>query len=113
MIPQVIGTKKSKDTRRIERYFKERGIDFQFLDVNQRAPGEGELDAVAAKVGGYEALIDTGSKSYTKRGMQYLDFDAKEELLEDPALLRLPIVRTDRGAAVNPDTDGLDALVHE
>jgi arsenate reductase-like glutaredoxin family protein len=111
MIPQVIGTKKSKDTRRIERYFKERRIDFQFVDVNQRAPKEGELDAIAGRAGGYDELIDPTSKSYQKRGMQYLDFDPKEELLEDPTLLRLPIVRSDRGAAVNPDTDELDALI--
>lgn len=112
MIPQLIGTKKSKDTRRIERYFKERRIDFQFVDVNQHTPSEGELDAVAAKVGGFEELIDTKSKSYQKRGMQYLDFDTREELLEDPTLLRLPIVRSDRGAAINPDTDELDSLIN-
>jgi arsenate reductase-like glutaredoxin family protein len=111
MIPQLIGSKKSKDTRRIERYFKERRIEFQFLDVKERAPGAGELERIAERVGGFEELVDPESASYKKRGMQYLDYNAKEELLEDPGLLRLPIVRSDRGAAINPDTAELDDLV--
>lgn len=110
MTPQLIGTKKSKDSRRIERYFKERRMDFQFLDVARRAPSAGELDQIAARVGGFEKLIDPDSAVYRKRGMQYLDYDPREELLEDAGLLRLPIVRGDRGAAINPDQAELDEL---
>jgi len=111
LIPQLIGTKKSKDTRRIERFFKERRVDFQFVDIIQKTPSAGELDSVAARVGGHEELIDPESRSYRKRGMAYMDFNAREELLEDPGLLRLPIVRTDSGAAVNPDEEELKRLL--
>ncbi len=111
MTPQLIGTKKSKETRRIERYLKERGIDFQFVDLTQRGLSVGELETVAAAVGGFDELIDPESRSYRKRGMAYMEYDPREELLEDPSLLRMPIVRTDRGAAVNPDDAGLAELL--
>jgi arsenate reductase-like glutaredoxin family protein len=111
MIIQLIGTKKSKTTQKAERYLKERGIEFQFVDLNQRALSAGELDRIAGGAGGHEALIDTESKAYTKRGMQYMDFDAREELLEDPGLLRVPIVRSNAGVAVQPDEGELKRLV--
>ena len=113
MIIQLIGTKKSKATQKVERYLKERGIEFQFVDLNQRALSAGELYRIAEALGagGHEALIDTESKAYTKRGMQYMDFDAREELLEDPGLLRVPIVRSNAGVVVQPDEGELKRLV--
>lgn len=111
MTPQLIGTKKSNETRRIERYLKERGIDFQFVDLTQRGLSVGELETVATAVGGFDELIDPESRSYRKRGMAYMEYDSREELLEDPSLLRMPIVRTDRGAAVNPDGAALAELL--
>ena len=111
MTPQLIGTKKSNETRRIERYLKERGIDFQFVDLTQRGLSVGELETVATAVGGFDELIDPESRSYRKRGMAYMEYDSREELLEDPSLLRMPIVRTDRGAAVNPDDAALAELL--
>ncbi|MFP4485197.1 MAG: arsenate reductase family protein [Spirochaetaceae bacterium] len=111
MTPQLIGTGRSKDTRRIERYLKERRIEFQLVDLSQRGLSVGELEAVAAAVGGFEELVDTASRSYRKRGMTHMEYDSREELLEDPSLLRVPIVRTDRGAAINPDNDTLTELL--
>ena len=111
MITQLIGTKKSKATQKVERYLKERGIEFQFVDLSQRGLSAGELDRVAEAAGGHEALINTESKAYTKRGMQYMDFDAREELLEDPGLLRMPIVRGDGGVAVEPEEAELKRVV--
>ncbi len=111
MTIQLIGTKKSKATQKAERYLKERGIEFQFVDLTQRGLSAGELDRIAEAAGGHEALIDTESKAYTKRGMQYMDFNAREELLEDPGLLRMPIVRGDGGVAVEPDEAELKRVV--
>lgn len=111
MTIQLIGTKKSKATQKAERYLKERGIEFQFVDLAQRGLSAGELDRIAEAAGGHQALIDTESKAYAKRGMQYMDFDAREELLEDPGLLRVPIVRGDNGVAVQPDSEALKGVV--
>lgn len=111
MTIQLIGTKKSKATQKVERYLKERRIEFQFVDIAERALSPGELDKIAQAGGGHEALVDTESKAYSKRGMQYMDFDSREELLEDPGLLRLPIVRSDAGIAIQPDEEELKKLV--
>ncbi len=111
MTIQLIGTKKSKETHKALRYFKERGVAFQFVDLRERSLSPGELDRIAAAAGGYQKLIDTESKAYAQRGMQYMEFDAREELREDQGLLRIPIVRGDGGIAVQPDREELKRVV--
>ncbi len=111
MTIQLIGTKKSKETQKAQRYLKERGVAFQFVDLAERSLSPGELERIAAAAGGYEGLIDTESKAYAKRGMQYMEFDAREELSEDPGLLRTPIVRGDGGVAVQPGPDEIKRVV--
>lgn len=93
---QIFGTKKCPDTKKAERWFKERGIRFQAIDLGQKSMSPGELRSVAARVGGMEALIDRGGKRYLDKGLNYMAptgprIEAK--LLEDPLLLRTPIVR--------------------
>lgn len=95
----------------MERYLKERNIEFQFVELNERGLAPKELDDVAAAVGGHEALINPASKPYKKRSMEYMAFDAREELLEEPLLLRQPILRCDRGVAVEPDEGRLEELL--
>lgn len=111
MTPQLIGTKKSSETRKVERFFKERGISFQFVDLSERALAPKELDEIADSCGGHEELIDPESKPYKKRNMEYMAYDAREELLEEPLLLKQPIIRCDRGAAVRPDRGRLEELL--
>ena len=111
MTVQLFGTKKSNATKKVERFLKERSIDFQFVDVNGKAPAPKELDALADAAGGHDALIDAGSKSYRGRGMEYMEFDAREELLEDASLMRVPAIRCDGGAAVQPDEATLKRLL--
>lgn len=89
---QVFGVKKCQDTRKAERYFKERGIAFQFIDLNVRGLSKGELDKVKAAVG-LENMIDKDSKEYAKRNLKYIVHDIEEMLLAYPALLKTPIVR--------------------
>ena len=113
MTVQLFGTKKSNETKKVERFLKERGIAFQFIDIASKAPAEKEIDALARACGGFDNLIDTNAKNYRKRGMQYMEFDPKEELLEDPSLLKVPAIRCDRGAAVVPDTGTLQRLLGE
>jgi len=101
---QVFGTKKCRDTQKALRFFKDRGIDVQFRDINEKAPSPGELDDIARSVGGFDALLDLEGPAAKARGLAHLVYDAREELLRDAALLRTPLVRPGKGrAAVGPD----------
>jgi arsenate reductase-like glutaredoxin family protein len=101
---QVIGTKKSKDTQKAERFFKERGVAIQFVDLRKRPLSGGELLNIARSVG-QDALLDTESKEYQSRGLAYMEFDVLEELEEHPELLRVPVVRYGKKATVGYDPD--------
>lgn len=96
---QIFGTKKCQDTRKAERYFKERGIPFQYVDLNVRGLSKGELAKVKAAVG-LENLIDKEGKEYEKRNLKYLVHDVEEVLLAQPLLLKTPLVRCGGKATV-------------
>jgi arsenate reductase len=105
---QVFGTKKCADTRKAERFFKERSVSVQLIDLAQKGMSPGELRAVAARVGGIEALIDREGKRYVDKGLKYAaPTGARIEaiLLADPLLLRTPIVRSASGATVGFQPD--------
>ena len=96
---QIFGTKKCQATRKAERWFKERGLKVQSVDLSEKGLSPGELRNVAARVGGVEALIDRDGKRYVEKGLKYSAPTGpriEAMLLEDPLLLRTPIVR--RGA---------------
>ncbi|HWR05530.1 arsenate reductase family protein [Sporomusa sp.] len=97
---QIFGTKKCQDTRKAERYFKERKIGFHFIDLTIRGLSKGELDKVRASVGGLENLIDKTGKEYEKRNLKYLVHNVEEQLLNHPLLLKTPIVRNGAKATV-------------
>jgi len=99
---QVFGTKKCPITRKAERFFKERDVDYQFIDLAEKGISPGELASVAAAVG-KDALIDLSSERAKKRGLAYMDFAQEEEILADPLLLRTPVVRNGREAAIGDD----------
>ncbi len=101
---QIIGTKKCRETQKTERYFKERKIAYHLADLNQRELSVGELKSVITSLGADE-LIDTESKLYKKKGMQFMDFDPLEELADHPDLMRTPVVRDGSKAVIgfNPD----------
>jgi len=96
---QIIGTKKCRDTQKAERFFKERNIPFQFRDLNEKGIAKGELDNISRSVP-LEDLIDKEGKQFKKRGMQFMVFDTEEELLNDPLLLKTPIVRNEGKATI-------------
>ena len=102
MALQIFGTKKCKDTRKAERFFKERGIRYQFVDLVETGISAGELRAVAQAVG-RESLIDPGSARAVARGLAHMDFDPEEEILKDPLLMRTPVVRDGPRAVIGPD----------
>ena len=97
---QIFGAKKCQDTRKAERYFKERAIKFQFINLAEKGMSKGELKSVQAAVGGLEALVDREGKQYQKRNLKYLAHNLEEELLIDPLLLKTPIVRNGAKATV-------------
>jgi arsenate reductase len=100
---QIFGTKKCSETRKTERFFKERGVSFQAVDLAQKGMSPGELRAVAARVGGMEALIDRDGKRYVDKGLKFAAPTGPriETLLAaDPLLLRTPVVRSAAGATV-------------
>lgn len=101
---QIFGTKKSNDTKKAQRFFKERNIKFHFRDLAEKGLSPGELNNIA-RVIDIEELIDTESKQYQKRGMQFMVFDTEEELLEDPLLLKTPIVRNGKEATIGYQPD--------
>jgi arsenate reductase len=105
---QVFGTRKCQDTRKAERYFKERGVRFQAVDLAEKGLSPGELRAVAARVGGIEALIDREGKPYVNQGLKHSAPTGpriEQLLLEDPLLLRTPIVRSDAGCTIGYQPD--------
>lgn len=100
---QIFGTKKCSDSRKTERFFKERGIKFQAIDLGQKGMSAGELRGVAARVGGAEQLIDRAGKRYLERGLKYAAPTGpriEQLLIDDPLLLRTPIVRDGGRATV-------------
>jgi len=99
---QIFGKPKCFDTKKAERYFKERGIKFQSVDILQKGLSRGEFNNIKQAVGGLEALIDTASPAYAKSFIAHLaSIEAKEEkLMETPALYQTPIVRNGRQATV-------------
>lgn len=96
---QIFGTRKCSVTRKAERFFRDRAIDYQFIDLAEKGPSRGELAAIAAAVG-RDSLVDLEGQHAKKRGLAYMDFDPEEEILTDPLLLRTPVVRDGRKAVI-------------
>jgi len=96
---QIFGTNKCQDTRAAQRFFKERRIVFQFIDLNEKGLSQGEFNSVKQAVG-LENLLDTEGKEYQKQNLKYMKFDIEQALLENPKLFKTPIVRNGRLAAL-------------
>lgn len=98
---QIFGVKKCFDTKKAERYFKERRIKFQFVDLGEKGLSKGELQSVKNAVG-LNALIDTASKAYLKLNLDKIKSDSvrEEVLLNNPIAYKTPIVRNGRKATV-------------
>lgn len=99
---QIFGKPKCFDTKKAERYFKERRIKYQYVDLAKFGMSQGEFRNIKSAVGGLEALIDEKSKAYEGSFIKYLaGEEAKEEkLLEDGTLFKTPIVRNGKKATV-------------
>ena len=101
---QVIGTKKCNDTKKAERFFKERGIKFHFKDLNEKGLAKGELENIM-RVFDADELIDREGKEYKKRNLEFIIHDVEEELLNDPLLFKTPIVRNGNKVTIGNQPD--------
>lgn len=99
---QIFGIKKCFDTKKAERYFKERGIKFQFIDLKEKGMSKGEFLSVKQAVGGITSMIDENSKE--KDMLVLLDYlsesDKEQKILENQQVLKTPIVRNGKKATV-------------
>jgi len=92
---QIFGVKNSQSTRAAERFFKERRVAIQFVDLAQRPMAPGEIKRFIDRYGLLE-LVDREGKSYDENGLKYMrlsDSDLIARIERDPKLLRLPLVR--------------------
>ncbi|MBQ3797751.1 MAG: ArsC family transcriptional regulator, partial [Butyrivibrio sp.] len=82
---QIFGTKKCNDTKKAERFFKERGIMYQFIDMKEKGMSKGELTSVASSNGGLMNMINPDAKDRDAVALiQYItDEDKLEKLLEN------------------------------
>ena len=99
---QIFGKSKCFDTKKAERWFKERRIKFQAIDLVRFGMSGKEFDSVLRAVGGIDNLIDWDSKSPDVTLMKYMDDKrAKEDkVFDDPSLMKTPIVRNGKQATV-------------
>lgn len=98
---QIFGKSKCFDTKKAERYFKERKINYQYVDLERYGLSKGEFESVKAAVG-LKELINTNAKEYKTLNMQFLGVGsaAEETLFKNPKLYNSPIVRNGKKATV-------------
>ncbi len=99
---QIFGTKKSADTRKAERFFKERGIKYQFIDLKEKGLSKGEFQSVLQAVGNLDDLIDKNCKDEELLALiRYIvPEDRIRKVLENQTVLKQPVVRNGRQATV-------------
>ncbi len=99
---QIFGKSKCFDTRKAERWFKERRIKYQYIDIIRFGISRGEYASVKKAVGGMRVLIDEKSKDLEASFIPWLGSEdaIEEKLLENPNLMRTPIVRNGKQATV-------------
>ena len=104
---QIFGTTKCFDTKKAKRYFKERNIKVQFINLKEKSMSKGELTSVMQAVGGLDKLINPKTKDQdTLVLIKYIaDEDKFEKLLNNQQILLTPIVRNGKQATVGYQPD--------
>ena len=92
---QIFGTKKCNDTKKAERYFKERRIKYQLIDMKEKGMSKGEFTAVAQANGGIDNMLDLNCKDQNTLSLiKYIaEEDKLEKILENPQVIKTPVVR--------------------
>lgn len=121
---QIFGTRKCNDTKKAERFFKERGIKYQFIDMKEKGMSKGEFTSVAQANGGLENMINWegrtksgGLRSCADRSgaetdqdilalIKYIaDEDKLEKVLENPQVIKTPVVRNGKQSTLGYQPD--------
>lgn len=99
---QIFGTAKCFETKKALRYFKERSVKYQFIDMKEKGMSKGEFKSVTQAVGGLNHMIDEKCKDKAALALvQYLAEDEKEDkILEKQQIIKTPIVRNGKLATV-------------
>lgn len=112
---QIFGVKKSSATRAAERFFKERKVKIHFVDLKERPISKGELTRFIQKFG-LNALLDMSGKAYERSNLAYLRTTEEgviAKIMDDPELLKLPLVRGGKVLTVGEDMGGWKELLEQ
>lgn len=98
---QIFGTKKCFETKKAERYFKERKIKYQFIDLKEKGMSRGEFNSVKQALGGLEMLLDENCRDKDALALvKYIAQDEKDEkVLENQQVIKTPVVRNGKQAS--------------
>jgi len=101
---QIFGRKKCRETKKAEMFFKERRFKYNLMDLDVKPLSPGEMQNIVNSLGSVDELINRESE-YFKKKLQFLVFDARDEILEHPELVKTPIIRINKKAfcGFNPD----------
>ena len=104
---QIFGTKKNNDTKKAERYFKERGIKYQFIDMKEKGMSKGEFISVAQANGGLDNMLDPNARDKDALALiKYIaEEDKVEKILENQQVIKTPIVRNGKQSTVGYQPD--------
>jgi arsenate reductase-like glutaredoxin family protein len=110
---QIFGLKNSQATRAAERFFKERRVTFQLVDLKQKPMAPAEIRRFIERFG-LAGLLDSEGKAYIDAGLKYLkasDSEVLERIQLDPRLLRLPLVRAGARLSIGHDEESWKAMI--
>lgn len=104
---QIFGTRKCADTRKAERFFKERGIKYQFVDMKEKGMSKGEFLSVAQANGGMDQMINWEGKDKDMLALlKYIaEEDKLEKILANPQVIKTPVVRNGKKSTLGYQPD--------
>ena len=104
---QIFGTKKCNETKKAERFFKERGIKYQFVDMKKKGMSKGEFNSVAQANGGLDHMINWEGKDQNLLALiKYIaNEDKLEKVLEIPQVIKTPVVRNGKQSTLGYQPD--------
>lgn len=107
---QIFGTKKCNDTKKAERFFKERGIKYQFIDMKEKGMSKGEFNSVARQTEALENMINWDGKD--KDILSLIKYIAEEDklqkVLENPQVIKTPVVRNGKQSTLGYQPDVME-----
>lgn len=108
---QIIGRNNNRDTKKAIMFFKERRLDFQFVDLDARNLSRREWLSILNGQDNIDSLIDKDSSFYKKEGYAWREYNPLEELILNPELLRIPVIRNGNKISVGYDKSSLQELL--